>query len=105
MDTVITVDGFEYVLENGMYVNRDDNAYYNSQTEWVDSESHNGMKGICKIVGERYLVKYVFLKGMDSSLFRNTLSALLRENGNSYEGMIAEDKEDQRYIGGLFDAI
>lgn len=101
MDTVITVDGFEYVLENGIYVNKNDDAYYDSRLEWSIAENHDGMKGICKKIGERYLVKYVFLKDMDSSLFRNMLSSLIKESGKVYAGILGVTTKSN-YIGGLF---
>lgn len=104
MDTIITIDGFEYVLENGMYVNKNDDAYYDSTLEWIDAKDHDGMRGICKVIGSHYLVKYVFTEDMDGSLFRDKLDSLLREHGNGYIGLLAE-ADEPNYIGGLFNEI
>lgn len=38
-----------------MYVNKNDDAYYGSTLEWIDAKDHDGMRGICKVIGSHYL--------------------------------------------------
>lgn len=104
MDNIIVVDSFEYVLENGVYVNKNNDAYYDDLLDWMIAENHIGMDGISKKVGNRYLMKYICVKGMDIKALWQIQKDLSEKSDGEYCGVMAFEN-GSNYIGGLFDAV
>lgn len=103
MENILIIDGFEYVLENGAYVNKSENAYYEDMLDWGASDDHLGMRCIYQKIGARYLVKYIFTKEMESDKYILLLDELNAIDA-TYRGMHALEVGSD-FIGGLFSAI